>query len=291
MLLTGDLGGADTSAIFNDSLETAIKSYQQRNGFTPTGIINDSVIKALNVPVNDRIEQILANMNRMLWLPANIPDNHITVNIPEFMLRVYEGNTKVFDMNVITGKQGSNTMMFYGDLNQIVFSPYWNLPVSIVKNEIMPAMKKNPGYLKEKNMEIVGRGNDSIPKIRQLPGPGNSLGKVKFLFPNSYDIYFHDTNAKELFNKKNRALSHGCIRLQDPEKMAKYLLRYDASWTPEKINAAMNNTKEQYVKVSKPLPVIITYFTAWADENGMLNFRDDVYGKDKEVRGKMFVGK
>ena len=137
-------------------------------------------------------------------------------------------------------------------------------------------------------MEIVSRGNDSIPKIRQLPGAGNSLGKVKFLFPNSYDIYFHDTQAKELFNKKNRALSHGCIRLQDPVKMAAYLLRNDASWTPEKINEAMNSTKEQYVKVSKPVPVIINYFTAWVDENGLLNFRDDVYEKDKEVRGMMF---
>lgn len=288
MMLTGDLAGADTSNVFNDTLETAIKSYQQRTGFAATGIINDSLVKALNVPATERMEQIMINMNRMLWLPANIPDNHIMVNIPSFSLAVYEANAKVFDMDVITGKQGTNTMMFYGDLNQIVFSPYWNIPESIVKNELMPAMKKNPNYLKTKNMEIVGRGNDSIPKMRQLPGPGNSLGQVKFLFPNSYDIYFHDTEAKNLFNKKNRALSHGCIRLKDPVKMATYLLRNDGSWTPEKINEAMNSTKEQYVKVSKPVPVIINYFTAWVDENGMLNFRDDVYGKDKEVRGKMF---
>ena len=291
MLMTGDLSGADTSMVFNDTLETAVKSYQQRTGFAPTGIINDSLIKALNVSATDRMEQIMINMNRMLWLPANISDNHITVNIPSFSLSVYEANAIVFDMNVIAGKQGSNTMMFYGDLNQIVFSPYWNVPESIVKNELMPAIRKNSNYLKTKNMEIVGRGNDSIPKIRQLPGHGNSLGKVKFLFPNSYDIYFHDTEAKNLFNKKNRALSHGCIRMQDPTKMATYLLRNDASWSPAKINEAMNSTKEQYVKVSKPVPVIINYFTAWADENGMLNFRDDVYGKDKEVTQKMFKRK
>lgn len=288
MLMTGDLAGTDTTGMFNDTLETAVKSYQQRTGFAATGLINDSLIKALNIPVTERMEQIIINMNRMLWLPANIPDNHITVNIPSFSLSVYEAGAKVFDMNVITGKRGSNTMMFYGDLNRIVFSPYWNIPESIVKNELMPAMRRNPNYLKMKNMEITGRGNDSIPKIRQLPGAGNSLGRVKFLFPNSYDIYFHDTEAKNLFNKKNRALSHGCIRLQDPEKMAAYLLRNDALWPPEKITEAMNSFKEQYVKVSKPVPVIITYFTAWADENGLLNFRDDVYEKDKEVSIKMF---
>ena len=289
MQITGDYSLSDTSRLFNDSLEIAVKSMQQRMGFTASGIINDSLIKELNVPVAQRIEQIMINMNRMLWLPATNSENHITVNVPEFLLKVYEGNAKAFDMNVIVGKQGSNTMMFYGDLNQIVFSPYWNIPTGIVRDELMPAMKKNPNYLKSKNIEITGK-KDSLPTMRQLPGAGNSLGQAKFLFPNSYDIYFHDTDAKSLFNKRNRALSHGCIRLQDAQKMAQYLLRNDASWPVEKINEAMNSGKEQWVRMKNAVPVTLTYFTAWVDENGLLNFRDDVYGKDKQIREKMFEG-
>ena len=137
-------------------------------------------------------------------------------------------------------------------------------------------------------MEIVGKQSNP-PAIRQRPGPDNSLGKVKFLFPNSYDIYLHDTNAKNLFNLKNRALSHGCIRLEDAEKMANYLLRGDSEWTPEKINEAMNSKKEKFVKVKQPVPVIITYFTAWVDEKGAINFREDVYGHDKRTAEKLFL--
>jgi murein L,D-transpeptidase YcbB/YkuD len=136
-------------------------------------------------------------------------------------------------------------------------------------------------------MEIVSQ-NDSLPVIRQLPGAENSLGKAKFLFPNSYDIYFHDTPAKEIFNRTNRAASHGCIRLADVEKMATYLLRDQSDWTPEKIRAAMNSGKEQKVAVSHPVPVFITYYTAWIDENGQLNFRNDIYGHDAKTGSKMF---
>ncbi len=172
-------------------------------------------------------------------------------------------------------------------MSQIVFSPYWNIPASIVKGEILPAMKKNPDYLKRQNMEIVSE-TDSLPVIRQLPGPQNSLGKVKFLFPNTYDIYFHDTPDKTLFKKTNRAFSHGCIRLADAEKMATYLLRNQPEWTPAKIREAMNSGKENYVKLKNPVQVVIAYFTAWIDNAGELNFRKDVYGHDKNLTKKMF---
>ena len=284
---TGELSSSDTSNIFNDSLVIAIKSYQQCNGIKPTGIISDTLIRMLNVPVDKRIQQIIINLNRVQWMPALQDENYVAVNIPDFMLTVYENKTKAFDMPVAVGKEGTNTTIFTGNLNQIVFSLYWNIPASIVQREILPKIKSDPNYLKSRNMEIVGK-NDSVPTIRQLPGKDNALGEVKFLFPNRYDIYFHDTNAKDIFNKDKRAVSHGCIRLADAEKMAKYLLRNNTEWTPEKITAAMNGGKEQFVKLSPAMPVIITYYTVWVDENGKLNFRDDVYNNDKRVLQMLF---
>lgn len=287
--LLGDLPVVDTTPVFNDTLELAVKSFQERHGYKPDGIIGASFIKELNVPVEQRVQQLLINMDRMRWLP-NTPasDNLILVNIPEYMLHMYEGKHKVWDMVVVVGKSGHNTMMFNGDLNQIVFSPYWNVPPSIVKNEILPAMERNPNYLASQNMEIVSQEGD-LPVIRQLPGPGNSLGKVKFLFPNSFNIYFHDTPSKSLFERDQRAFSHGCIRLSDPFKMAQYLLRHQPEWTPERIQDAMNAGEEKYVKLKDPVPVIITYYTAWVDEAGRLNFRNDIYKHDEILAKKMFT--
>jgi murein L,D-transpeptidase YcbB/YkuD len=286
--ISGDLAGTDTSAVFDDTLETAIRNFQERHGYTPTGEINATLIKDLNVPAVVRLEQILMNMDRMRWLAAEPPANLIVVNIPEFILHAYEGNKKVFDMPVVVGKDGHNTMMFNGDLNQVVFSPYWNVPPSIVRNEILPAINRNPGYLASQNMEVVNNNGD-LPVIRQRPGGQNALGRVKFLFPNSFNIYFHDTPAKSLFEKDKRAFSHGCIRLKDPEKMANYVLRNQPEWTPEKINEAMNSGNEKFVKVKNPIPVVITYYTAWVDESGQLNFRDDIYGHDGKLSQKMFA--
>jgi murein L,D-transpeptidase YcbB/YkuD len=162
--------------------------------------------------------------------------------------------------------------MFSGDLNQIVFSPYWNVPPSIVQKEILPKLASNPGYLASQNMEQIGTDEDGVPKIRQLPGSDNSLGRVKFLFPNSFNIYFHDTNAKSLFERDKRAFSHGCIRLAEPEKLAQYLLRDQPEWTHERIEEAMNS------------------YTAWVDDYGQLNFRDDIYSHDETLGSKMFIG-
>ena len=287
--ITGDMAGTDTTLIFDDTLENAIKTYQQRLGYSADGVVTDALIKEMNVPAQTRLQQILVNLERMRWMPPLPEDNMILVNIPEFVLHVYEGKKKAFDMDVVVGKEGHNTMMFTGNLNQIVFSPYWNVPPSIVRKEILPAMQKNPNYLAKENMEITGKGEEGLPDIRQLPGDKNSLGKVKFLFPNSFNIYFHDTPAKSLFKKDKRAYSHGCIRLSEPEKMAEYLLRNQREWTTEKIEAAMNSGKEQFVRVKDPVPVFITYYTAWVDEDGQMNFREDIYKRDENVAQKMFV--
>ena len=289
MQITGEMAGNDTSQVFNDSLEIAIRNFQQIHGLTPTGVIDAALIKEMNVPATYRVQQLLINMNRMRWQAAEPVGNLIVVNIPEFMLHVYEGSKKAFEMAVVVGKESNNTMMFNGELSNVVFSPYWNVPPSIVRNEILPAMNRNGRYLASQNMEITGNSGE-LPVIRQRPGPGNALGKVKFLFPNSFNIYFHDTPSKSLFAKDKRAFSHGCIRLSDPEKMARYVLREQPEWTDEKIFDAMNSGTEKYVKVKNPIPVIITYYTAWVDENGQLNFREDIYGHDERLMAKMFTG-
>jgi murein L,D-transpeptidase YcbB/YkuD len=286
--ITGELGAGDTTNVFGDTLEAAVKIFQTRLGYTPNGIVTGTIVKDMNVPVEKLVQQLLINMERMRWMPKEPEGNLILVNIPEFVLHVFEGKTKVRDMPVVVGKEGHNTMAFTGNLNQVVFSPYWNVTPDITKEEVLPALEKDPDYLTRNNMEITGE-EDGIPVIRQLPGEKNSLGKVKFLFPNDFNIYFHDTPAKSLFSNDKRAYSHGCIRLSDPAWMANYLLRNQKAWTPEKIDEAMNKGTEEFVKLKNPVPVLITYYTAWVDENGLLNFRDDIYGHDSKLAKKMFV--
>jgi murein L,D-transpeptidase YcbB/YkuD len=284
--VTGDMPYGDTTTAYTDTLVMGIQHAQQSLGYKPDGIVTATLLKDLNVPVEKRIQQILINMNRMRWMPQEPEGRLILVNIPEFVLHFFEGKNKAFDMAVVVGKEGHNTMMFTGKLSTIVFSPYWNIPPSIQKKEIEPALARNPNYLESHNMERTPDGG-----IRQRPGGENSLGRVKFLFPNSFNIYFHDTPAKSLFSKDKRAYSHGCIRLSDPVKMANYLLQDDSNWPPEKIEEAMNSGNEKFVKIKKPVPVFITYYTAWVDENGLLNFRDDIYKRDGVLMQKMFVSK
>lgn len=287
LTITGELKDSDTSGFFNESLENAVKMFQQQHGYTSDGMITPALAGEMNVPALTRVQQLLINMERMRWMPDQPAGKLILVNIPEFMLHAQEGKNKAFDMEVVVGKEGHSTTMFSGKLNQIVFSPNWNVPASIVRKEILPAINRNKSYLQQNNMEITGERN-GLPVIRQLPGKKNALGKVKFLFPNSFNIYFHDTPAKGLFNRDNRAYSHGCIRLSDPVKMASWLLEDNTKWTAEKIDSAMNLAKEKYVKLENAVPVMITYYTAWVDKNGALQFRKDIYGHDSKLAAKMF---
>jgi murein L,D-transpeptidase YcbB/YkuD len=167
-------------------------------------------------------------------------------------------------------------------MTDIVFSPYWNVPPSIVTNEILPAMKRNKNYLRNNGYEITGYEN-GLPVIRQKPGKQNSLGQVKFIFPNEYGIYLHDTPAKGLFEYPKRTFSHGCIRLAEPEKLALYLLRNIPGWTNDKIKKAMNSGREQWVKLLHPVSVSLSYYTAWVDEENLLQLRRDIYGLDKKL--------
>lgn len=285
---TGDWASADTSQLYSDSLSAAIATFQKRYGLDSTGVVTDTMLTVLNVTPQDRVEQILVNMNRAMWMPAMDSGNRIVVNVPDFMLYVHDGTQKVFEMPVVVGKEGTNTLMLNGALNEIVFNPYWNIPASIVEAEIMPAMKADPNYLKKHNMELV-KSNDSIPTIRQLPGDNNSLGHAKFLFPNPYDIYLHDTPAKDLFQQDKRAFSHGCIRVADAQKLAEHLLKGQGDWTSQKIAAAMKGNQEQKVTLQKPVPVYINYYTVWVDETGKVHYRDDVYGHDARTKSMMFA--
>ena len=283
--LTQDMSGTDTSWAFNDSLEAAVRKFQARHGYKQDGIVSKQLVKDMNVPAIERLKQILLNMDRMRWMPQSPAGHLIIVNLPEFKLHLMNGKEEVFDMAVVVGKVGNNTMMFNGDLNQVIFSPYWNIPQSIINEEIEPAIARNPNYLANKNMERTSYG------IRQRPGPGNALGKVKFIFPNSFNMYFHDTPAKSLFEQDKRAFSHGCIRLAEPQKFAEWLLRNDPNWPTEKIVKAMNQTHETPVKLKDPIPVFIIYYTSWIDKNGLINFRDDVYNHDKVLMEKMFTAR
>ena len=221
-------------------------------------------------------------------MPAETDSSYVMVNIPEYKLHIYDNGKQQMSMNVIVGKEGTGTVIFTGKLKYIVFSPYWNVPQSIVEKEIVPGMNNDPDYLANHHMEITGHDGD-LPSVRQLPGDDNSLGHVKFLFPNSYDIYLHDTPNHDLFSATNRSFSHGCIRVQYPDTLAQYLLRDQPEWTQEKIDSCMHLPEEKWVTLNNQVRVYIGYFTAWVDDNGKLNFRKDIYGHDEKMAEKLFT--
>jgi len=277
LFILGDMSAHDTSNKVDDTLTNAVKKFQHRMGLTQDGVIGKSFMTALNTPLEKRISQIMVNMERSRWLPDTVQGEYLAINIPEFKLHMYRDDSLLWDMKVVVGKAIHKTVIFSGTLKNIVFSPYWNVPPGILKNEVLPGIKKDKNYLARHHMEW----KDGY--VRQKPGPWNSLGGVKFLFPNSYNIYLHDTPAKDLFDKSSRAFSHGCIRLAEPAKLAAWLLRDDPQWTPEKIHRAMHAGKEKWVSIKYPFRVFIVYFTAWVDRQGELNFRSDIYDRDSRL--------
>lgn len=288
--ITGDYTGEDTSFKFTQQLETGLQHAQDRLGLNPDGVLGFQTAKELNVSVKDRIEQMLVNMERLKWMPNESSGTRLVANIPEFTLHVFNGDQQQFSMKIVVGTVAHNTVIFTDSLQYIVFNPYWNIPQSIVRNEILPAMRRDKNYLRKNNMEQTGVRN-GIPVIRQRPGAFNALGRVKFIFPNNYSIYFHDTPAKNLFNLKDRAFSHGCIRLGQPERLAIYLLRNNPEWTDAKIHNLMQGGKNTWVKLDQKIPIYIVYFTAWVTKDGILNFRNDIYGHDAKMEKMMFKDK
>jgi murein L,D-transpeptidase YcbB/YkuD len=291
---SGDLDSAASSdsPLYDDAVASAVSRFQARHGLVGDGVAGVTTVAAMNVPLQQRIRQITMNLERWRWMPDDFGPEHILVNIPSFELAVRHNRAVIRTMAVVVGKRGDETPIFSGTLQTVVFSPYWNIPGTIASEETAPAVKQDPEYLRRQNIE-VRRGSrivdpDEIDwddpeelkglRFRQRPGPGNALGGVKFLFPNPYHVYLHDTPSDGLFGRPTRAFSHGCVRVSDPQALAEHLLRSNSEWTPDRIADAMRSGEERHVKLP-PIPVHIVYFTASA-EAGAVKFLPDAYQFD-----------
>jgi murein L,D-transpeptidase YcbB/YkuD len=282
LFFSGDISNDNESAVFDSTLYEGVREFQRRYGLQQDGVASPGVLKEMSAPLSKRMEQVMVNMERCRWVENVTDEKYLVVNIPQFQLLAYKSKTLEWTCPVVVGKTTNKTVIFKGDMKFVVFSPYWNVPPSIINKEILPGMKRNKNYLAKHNMEW------NNGRVRQKPGPQNSLGLVKFLFPNSFNIYLHDTPSKSLFKEDKRAFSHGCIRVSEPKKLASWLLQDDPRWTPEKMTEAMNSGKEQYVTLKKTVPVYLVYFTAFVDSQGKLNFREDIYNRDNKLKEMIF---
>jgi L,D-transpeptidase YcbB len=311
----GDLAPAEAAAtpqpVFDAPLSAGVRAFQLRHGLTPDGLLGSSTFTALTTPLAQRVRQIDLTLERWRWLPP-FRTPPIIVNIPQFRLFAFRTTedrvADILQMDVIVGRTfpRMQTPLFESDLRYLVFRPYWDVPSSILKSELLPKIHANPGYLAAQHFEIVRGQQDSSPvvpptpesiaslaagalRLRQMPGEDNALGLVKFIFPNSYNVYLHSTPAHQLFRESRRAFSHGCIRVSDPAALAQYVLRGTAGdWTQEKIAAAMNDgTPALRVNLPQPINVLILYGTALATEAGPTLFFEDIYGYDKKLERQL----
>lgn len=283
---------------YDITLEAAIRAFQEEKGLRPDGIIGKNTRQALNVgtvPVSE--ETIIANMERWRWVPRDLGKRYVFINIPEFRFRVLSDGDIIHQERIVTGSPKHKTPIFSDVMETIVFNPYWNVPRSILVNEIIPAERNNPGYIDRNNLEIIWQGRETVDAymvdwqevnpnklfLRQRPGRSNALGQVKFLFPNKHSVYMHDTPTKHLFNRATRAYSHGCMRVRYPLQFAKLLLA-DQGWSTDRIERTLTVAQDEHIPLAKKLPIHITYFTAWVDEDGdVLGYRD-VYNYDRKMR-------
>ncbi|MDX5436365.1 MAG: L,D-transpeptidase family protein, partial [Pontibacter sp.] len=306
---------------FDGKLEAQVKKFQMLHGLSQDGVIGGKTLSTMNVPIEDRIEQIMINMERWRCIPKrlvpkSLDQKYIWVNIPEYKMYIYEDPDndpeaereyrEVMNMRVVVGKTMNATPIFSDKLEYVVLAPYWNVPNSIVEKEIKPKMLSNPGWLASQNMEIVtkeknpqhvspssidwaGVTEKNFPyMVRQRPGGKNALGDLKFLFPNEYAIYLHDTPADALFSQTQRGFSHGCVRLEKPVELAKYLLQDMPEWDESRIRQTINEGEEKWVTLPKKMQVYLVYFTSWVDKDGNVHFREDLYGHDKKLEQEYF---
>lgn len=292
----GSVPAEGTAAVYTQGLQEAVKVFQRRHGLTDDGAVGPEVVAALNVSIEQRLNQIAMNLERWRWLPRDLGERYIFVNIPEMQLDVYEGNRIPLTMRVVVGKQDTQTPIFNDEMSYLVFSPYWNVPDSIAQGETLPAVINDPSFLQRTNMEVVdtaGRVVDASSvdlndptayRFRQKPGANNSLGLVKFMFPNQYNVYLHDTPADSLFERAARSFSHGCVRVEDPVALAKYVLGDQPEWTDQRIRDAMQAGTEKTVKLKAPIPVFLGYLTARVRPDNTVQFRKDVYQVDGRLQ-------
>jgi L,D-transpeptidase YcbB len=299
---SGDLPNAGRSRTFDPATERAVKAFQARHGLEPTGVVDSATRGAMNVRVEARMRQIQLNMIRRRWLPIDLGRRYVVVNVPDFTLDVVEGTRSVLRMRVVVGKRGSPTPIFSDKITYVEVNPYWNIPKDITKDEIAPLVREDESYLAQNQIKVLSGpeedasevdpsdvdwwriGDEDSPYVlREEPGPTNPLGKIKFMCPNEHDVYLHDTPAGHLFNAKERDFSHGCIRVERPLDLAEYLLRGTPEGSRERIQALIDSGERKAIRLQEPVPVHILYWTAWEDEDGTVEFRDDVYGHDRRL--------
>lgn len=284
-----DVGDSTTGGgrpnVYDRQLAGAVGEFQARHSIGVDSMLGQETLDAINLPAEYRLAQIAANLERYRWLPRSLGQRYILVNVPQFHLDAYDSGQKVLEMKVIVGQEYEDkaTPVFSDSMEYVVFRPYWDVTPDIAAKEIFPKIEANPDYLAENNMEIYSDHGQRA--VRQLPGPKNSLGLVKFIFPNDFNIYLHDTPAHDLFDKDVRAFSHGCIRVEKPAELAEWVL----GWPADKVEAAMHDGPDNHqVNLPKKLPVYIVYFTTFV-RNGVMNFGNDLYDRDSrlvaQVRG------
>ena len=312
--LLGDLPPEATVAaeanVYAQPLVDAVKRYQLRHGLQADGRLGAQTVKSLNSPLGVRIRQLQLTLERWRWLPQDFPEPPIVVNIPEFRLRVLEpGRGAALEMRVIVGKAyGHNTPIFADTMEYVVLRPYWNVTPTILRSEIVPAIRKDRSYIEKKSFEVTTHrgevvtsgviGDDVLEQlragklaVRQKPGPANSLGLVKLIFPNSHNVYLHSTPAPELFSRSRRDFSHGCIRVEKPAELTAWALRNNPGWDLQRVRQAMDEGKDnQQVNLAKPIPVLILYGTAIVDEAGIVHFFEDIYGLDAGLEQVLAMG-
>jgi murein L,D-transpeptidase YcbB/YkuD len=315
-LTTGDaartMRSADSTR-YDTVTAAAVRRFQDRHGLAPDGVLGPGTVAAVNVPFSRRARQIELAMERIRWLPEIEHEPFIVVNVPGFKLRAFDSlNTKgttAFMMNVVVGRDqvGRQTPLFERDMRYIVFRPYWVITRTILRKEVLPSARKDLSYLAKHRYEIYSGSGDYGPAVpttaenlervargelgvRQQPGPKNSLGLAKFIFPNDHNVYLHGTPATELFSRARRDFSHGCIRLEDPPRLAVWVLRDPKKWSAAEVQKAMDGPKPLQVNLAKPLPVLICYSTAVVRADGKIAFYDDVYRHDAELEQALAKG-
>jgi L,D-transpeptidase YcbB len=302
LMALGDMpADAKIPARYEAALVDGVKAFQSRHGLMADGVIGSGTFEQINIPMAARVRQIGLTLERLRWTPLLLGHRMIVVNVPEFVLRAYEINDGQIDikvrMNVIVGKAlDTRTPVFFEDMRFIEFSPYWNIPPSIAKAETVPKLRHNPAYFNSEGLEFVdgdGRVVATLSeanlgavlsgklRIRQRPGPKNALGDIKFIFPNNENIYLHHTPAPQLFKRDRRDFSHGCIRVEDPVSLARFVLQDQPEWTEQRIRDAMTSGTSKTIRLKQPLPVVIAYGTAIVKNDGKVYFFQDIYGHDK----------
>jgi L,D-transpeptidase YcbB len=274
-------GEADPS-LFDTDLFRAVQRFQIRHALEPDGVVGATTARELNHTVAEWIAELQLNLDRWRWLPRELGERYVLVNIAGFELEVVDGGRVIEAMNVVVGAELTETPIFADSIRYVVVNPYWNIPDGIMERTIAPAMARDPNYLRDHDMEMVDG------RVRQRPGPQNSLGRYKFIFPNEFDVYLHDTPDGHLFARTERAFSSGCVRIERPRDFARMLLQLQSSQDPDTLDEILATGAERWIALDRPLPVFLLYFTAWAQEDGTVRFHHDVYGHD-EAMGEQAV--